>query len=139
MGSANPITPPFFLAQTGHEWVATLRFLVKRGTFPLDALAEQLALRPFHESRTPVLSSADRVAAGEVHGAMQEVILTVHSAADLATDAFDAFLVKAAISYQKAFGVVNPSAPTPAEAAAEAPGWKVVPPPPKKAKRRAKI
>ncbi len=141
VGSANPITPPFFLAQTGHEWVVTLRFLVQRNTFKPDALTRLLDLKPFYESRTPVLSIADRVALGDIHGAMQEVVLTVHTADDLATDAFDSFLVQAAISYQRAFGVIPPTAAQQADAAAlavEAPGWKVIAAPEPKSKPKTK-
>ena len=134
VGSLNPSDPPFFLAQTGHEWVVTLRFLVKRGTFKAEALTRLLGLVPFYESPTPILSTADRVSLGDIHGAMQEVVLTTHHAANLNTDAFDAFLVQAAISYQRACGVAN-SIPT---ESATPPGWKVLPAPEPKAKAKAK-
>ena len=117
--------PPFFRAVTGHEWVVTLRFNVRRGAFKPETLAAQLGLAPFHEGARPVLSRADRLAFGEPRGATQEVILTAHAAADLETDAFDAFLVKAAVSHQKAVGGAA-GAEAEAAAAEETPGWKVV-------------
>ena len=136
VGGPNPLSLPFFLAQTGHEWVVTLRFLVKRGTFKPEALTRLLDLNPFHESPTPVLSTADRVSLGDIHGAMQEIILTAHTAADLATDAFDAFLVQAAISYQRACGIA-PTNSLPAQPPTS-PGWKVLPAPEPKAKPKTK-
>ena len=136
VGTDDPNQPPFFLAQTGHEWVVTLRFLVKRGTFKPEVLTRLLNLNPFYESSTPILSTAERVSLGDLHGLMQEVVLTTHSADDLATDAFDAFLVQAAISYQRAYGVTNTN-PI-ADDSPTTPGWKVLPPPEPKAKPKAK-
>ena len=140
--------PPFLQAQTGQEWILTLRFLVKRGDFKLKALAEQLNLKPFYAGAKPVLSNAERITFGEVLGGTEEVILTVHSADELATEAFDAFLVKAAVSYQKAFGLAS-SIPDEALADAHAsaaegmpPGWRVITNDPEsipKAKRRPKL
>jgi excinuclease ABC subunit A len=119
-----PADPPFLQAQTGHEWVLTLRFTVKRGAFTLEALRKQLSLTPFHEGKRPVLSDAERITLAEPRGATQEVIITAHALDELATDAFDAFLVKAAISYQKATrGVDDPA--TDANLT-DTPGWTVV-------------
>jgi excinuclease ABC subunit A len=120
-----PDHPPFLQAQTGHEWVLTLRFTVKRNAFKLETLARQLQLAPFHEARKPVLSDAERITLNEPKGLFQEVILTCHTLEELATDAFDAFLVKAAVSYQNA---IKSEADEEAEAAVaeETPGWKVV-------------
>ena len=59
-------------------------------------------LAPFHEGARPVLSDAERITFGEPQGGFQEVILTGHAFEDFETDAFDAFLVKAAVSYLKA-------------------------------------
>jgi len=125
--------PPFLQAQTGHEWILTLRFLVKRGEFKAAALADQLNLQPFHQASKPVLSDAERVSLGATRGGTQEVILTVHSFDDLDTAAFDAFLVRAALSYQKEFGLVTGSISPEVLADAFAiategkpPGWTVI-------------
>jgi excinuclease ABC subunit A len=117
--------PPFLQAQTSHEWILTLRFLVKRNAFKLETLSKQLQLAPFHQARKPVLSDAERITIGEPKGLFQEVILTCHALEELETDAFDAFLVKAAVSYQNA---IKSEADEEAEAAIaeETPGWKVV-------------
>ena len=140
--------PPFLQAQTGNEWILTLRFLVKRGDFKPQALAEQLDLKPFYEGVRPVLSNARRVDLGEPLGRTDEIIVTVHAAEDLATDAFDAFLVKAALSYQKAFNVagsISPEVLADAFAIANegaAAGWRVITAPTaerSKAKRRPKL
>ena len=124
--------PPFLQAQTGQEWIVTLRFLVKRGDFKLKATSEQLALKPFHTSKTPIFSHAERITFGEAFGGTEEIILTFHTVEDVATEAFDAFLVKAAVSYQKAFSL---PAATPDEVLADAfataaektnPGWRAI-------------
>ncbi len=122
---AGPEDPPFLQAQTGHEWVLTLRFTVKRNAFKAETLAAQLKLAPFHEAERPVLSDADRISFGEPRGATQEVILTCHAFEEVETDAFDAFLVKAAVSYLKAVQA-GASEEIEAAVAEEAPGWEVV-------------
>ena len=121
----DPEAPPFLQAQTGHEWVLTLRFTVKRNAFKPETLARQLNLAPFHEARRPVLSDAERLSFGEPKGGFQEVVLTCHALEEVATDAFDAFLVKAAVSYQNA---VRTEGPDEVEAivAQDAPGWKEI-------------
>ena len=90
----DPKVPAFFEAETTHEWVATLRFRVPRGTFTTKGLEGRLGLRPFEESAVPVLSNAARVHIGP-HLGLHEVTITAHSASDLATPAFDAFLNEA--------------------------------------------
>ena len=117
--------PPFLQAQTGHEWVLTLRFTVKRNAFKPEALAKQLNLAPFHEAARPVLSDADRIILGEPKGGFQEVTLNCHALEEVETDAFDAFLVKAAVSYLKAVKS-EVSDEMDAAVAEDAPGWKVV-------------
>jgi len=125
VAGANKSDPPFFRAVTGHEWIVTLRFTVRRNAFKPETLAAQLRLAPFHEGARPVLSDAPRVAIADPRGATQEVTLTAHALADLETDAFDAFLVKAAVSYQKTFqGEASEEAE--AAVAEDAPGWKMV-------------
>ena len=116
---------PFLQAQTGHEWVLTLRFAVKRNAFKPETLARQLNLAPFHEAARPVLSDAERITFGEPRGAFQEVVLNCHALEEVETDAFDAFLVKAAVSYLKATqGEANAEAE--AAVAGEEPGWTVL-------------
>ncbi len=117
--------PEFLQAQTGHEWVLTLRFAVKRNAFKAEALAKQLGLAPFHEAKRPVLSDAERVVLGEPRGCFQEVTIACHALEEVATDAFDAFLVKAAVSYLKAVQA-DPIAEIEAALLEAAPGWKVV-------------
>ena len=137
IGSLSRIIPPFLQAETGQEWVVTLRFLVKRGDFKIKALADQLNLKPFREASRPVLSNAERLTFGPARGSTEEIIVTVHSHDDVATDTFDAFLVRAAVSYQKAFGNLTETTTStiPAEVLADAaaiaaeglpPGWRVI-------------
>ena len=89
---------PFFHATTSGEWVVTLRFFVPRNTFQESTLARQLALVPFHEGPTPVLSDAPRLTFTDV-GPTQEITITGHSAADFETEGFAAFLSKAVTAF----------------------------------------
>jgi excinuclease ABC subunit A len=93
--------PVFFTAMTGHEWVLSLRFSVPKNTFKKDALEAQLKLSPFHMSPTPVLSDSARISISPDCSARQEVMITTHSAADLETPSFDAFLTRAVAAYEK--------------------------------------
>jgi excinuclease ABC subunit A len=87
---------PFLDIQTGHEWVVTLRFTVPHSTFPpAQVLANQLGLKPFHELPTPVLCDADRVVVVPAVGRGQEITLTCHTAEELETPGFTAFLDQA--------------------------------------------
>ena len=125
---ASTETPPFFVAQTGHEWVVPLRFTVRRNAFALESLAKQLKLVPFHQAKRPVLSEAERIVIAPAKGGTQEIIITCHALDEVATDAFDAFLVKAAVSYQKAIQAADSDLEIEDHdpAAEEAPGWQVV-------------
>ncbi len=87
----------FLEAATGHEWVLTLRFRVRRGTFAPRALESELSLAPFDGGPVPVLSDAPRFAATSF-GPTQEITITAHLAADLATPAFDSFLARVVAS-----------------------------------------
>jgi excinuclease ABC subunit A len=107
-----PDSPPFFEATTGHEWVVTLRFRVPRNTFKPADLAAQLRLTPFAEGPVPVLSDAERLAVANARGAGQEITITCHSAADLETPGFDAFLGRAIASLR---GQAGPPAAAPVE------------------------
>ena len=51
-----------------------------------------MRLTPFHEGPTPVLSDSKRLVISNGKGGTQEIAITCHSAADLETPAFDAFL-----------------------------------------------
>ncbi|WP_435020602.1 excinuclease ABC subunit UvrA [Tundrisphaera sp. TA3] len=126
VGGTSADAPPFLQAQTGGEWILTLRFTVKRNAFHLDALSSQLKLTPFHEAKRPVLSDAERIAIAPAKGATQEVVITCHSLDEVATDAFDAFLVKAAVSYRKAVESADADVEIDGVAAEDAPGWQVV-------------
>ncbi len=122
------VGPPFFQARTGHEWVLTLRFLVRRNAFQADVLARQLALAPFHEAGARSSATPSGSPWASPGGRSRRSSITAHAADELATDAFDAFLVKAAVSYQKALKIEpNPDAELAADLA-ESPGWKVVTP-----------
>jgi len=98
------MTLPFFHATTSGEWIVTLRFNVHRNTFKAEALERQLGLTPFHEGSTPVHSDAQRLHVSN-QGTAQEIVLNCHSAAELQTDAFDQFLIKAVAAYNK---LLNP-------------------------------
>jgi excinuclease ABC subunit A len=85
---------PFFHATTSGEWVVTLRFFLPRGTFKENAVERLLALVPFHESSTPVLSDAPRVKVTHV-SSVQEVTITGHALDDFETPGFETFLSRA--------------------------------------------
>ena len=85
VASPDPTAPPFLEAFTGHEWVVSLRFLVKSHTFQADTLAAALGLLPFSQSPRPVLSDSARVTVNVLRGVGQEVTLTFHLAQDVQT------------------------------------------------------
>ncbi len=91
---------PFFHATTSREWVVTLRFNVPRNTFKPAALERQLKLVPFAESPTPVLCDSARLIMTDV-GPTQEIMIHCHSAEDVETAAFDAFLERAVGAFLK--------------------------------------
>ncbi len=97
--SANLNAPAFLVAQTGSEWVVTLRFTVPKGTFKIDKLDDDLNLIPFDESPTPILSDADRLVIRELVST-QEILITCHSD-DLDSRAFATFLGKAGKAHAK--------------------------------------
>src|SRR5262249_47787673 len=90
--------PAVFEAITGHEWIIPLRSRLPRNTFKPADLAAELGLTPFHDGPTPVLSDAERLTVANSRGLGQEVVITCHAAADLATEAFDAFLRRAVVA-----------------------------------------
>ena len=92
--AVEPGKPPFLEALTGNEWVLTLRFQLPKQTFREADLNRTLALVPFVESSPPVPSDLDRIEVTNF-ATLQELVLTVHSAADFQTVAFNAFLAEA--------------------------------------------
>lgn len=101
IAGAEPGSATFFQAQTGGEWIVTLKFTVVRNAFKAASLAQQLRLAPFSEGATPVLSDAARLSVTNVKGVTQEVVITCHSADDLETPAFEAFLARAVAAFQR--------------------------------------
>ncbi|MDR3634948.1 MAG: ATP-binding cassette domain-containing protein, partial [Isosphaeraceae bacterium] len=91
---------PFFHATTSREWVVTLRFHVPRNTFKAAALERQLKLVPFHEAATPVHCDSPRLTVTDI-GPTQEILILCHSAEDVETPAFDAFLARGVAAYLK--------------------------------------
>jgi excinuclease ABC subunit A len=91
----------FLHALTGHEAYLKLVFRVARGTFKLDRLSADLGLRPL--SDTPGLEGyardSNRVEVLSSPGGVQEVVVIVHSKAEIDTPAFREFLKKAVDSF----------------------------------------
>ncbi|MDR3622773.1 MAG: excinuclease ABC subunit UvrA [Paludisphaera borealis] len=100
---------PFFHATTSGEWIVTLRFCIPRRTFKEKTLAGLLALVPFSECATPVLSDAPRMRFAE-HPGYQEITLTGHALDDFQTPAFDDFLTLAVAAHALR---VQPAKPKP--------------------------
>jgi len=95
----------FLHAQTGEEWVLTLRFRVKKGTFSAETLNRGLALTPLDDlDELPVYGRGERVKAKNGKGPFQEVTITVHWQREIETPEFRKFLKEAADSY---FGMVD--------------------------------
>ena len=103
--AGKPGLVPFLEANTGEEWVVTLRFRVPKNSIKAAALQKALALTPFNLADPPVPTSADRLVVATLKGSpFQEIILTGHALADFETPAFDAFLAEAVAAYAKAEG-----------------------------------
>jgi len=92
----------FLHAQTGDEWLMTLKFRVKKGTFDEAALQNQLPLKPLDQlDELPVYGRGDRVKVKNLKGPFQEVTITVHWAREIDTPAFQKFLAAACSSYRQ--------------------------------------
>ena len=92
----------FLHAQTGDEWLLTLKFRVKKGTFDEAALQNQLPLKPLDQlDELPVYGRGDRVKVKNIKGPFQEVTITVHWAREIDTPAFQKFLASAVNSYRQ--------------------------------------
>ncbi len=92
----------FLHAQTGDEWLLTLKFRVKKGTFDEAALQKQLPLKALDQlDELPVYGRGDRVKVKNIKGPFQEVTITVHWAREIDTPAFQKFLASAVNSYRQ--------------------------------------
>ncbi len=90
----------FLHAQTADEWLLTLKFRVKKGTFDEATLQKQLPLKPLDQlDELPVYGRGDRVKVKNLKGPFQEVTITVHWLREIDTPAFQKFLTTAINSY----------------------------------------
>ena len=90
----------FLHAQTGDEWILTLKFRVKKGTFDSAGLNQHLGLAPLDNvDELPVYGRGDRVKVKNAKGPFQEVTVTVHWKREIDTSSFREFLREAAESY----------------------------------------
>jgi excinuclease ABC subunit A len=90
----------FLHAQTADEWLLTLKFRVKKGTFDEATLQKQLPLKPLDQlDELPVYGRGDRVKVKNLKGPFQEVTITVHWLREIDTPAFQKFLAAAINSY----------------------------------------
>lgn len=110
----------FLHAQTGDEWLLTLKFRVKKGTFREERLQSQLALRRIDDlDDLPVYGRGDRVRVKNLKGPFQEVTVTVHWQREIDTPEFRRFLKEAVAAFgaQSRARRLNPDDLTP---------WKVL-------------
>ncbi len=92
----------FLHAQTGDEWLLTLKFRVKKGTFDEATLQKQLPLKPLDQlDELPVYGRGDRVKVKNLKGPFQEITITVHWTREIDTPQFQKFLTAAVDSYGK--------------------------------------
>ena len=90
----------FLHAQTGDEWLLTLKFRVKKNTFRELELQQQLALKPWDDiDELPVYGRADRVRVKNLKGPWQEITITVHWQREIDTPAFREFLAAARAAF----------------------------------------
>ncbi len=102
----------FLHAQTGDEWLLTLKFRVKKSSFDEETLKRRLALKPLDDlDELPVYGRGDRVRVKNLKGPWQEVTVTVHWLREIETPAFADFLKKAVAAFlpQARVGSVNPA------------------------------
>jgi len=110
----------FLHAQTGDEWLLTLKFRVKKGTFQNDELVQRLNLTEIDDlDDLPVYGRSNRVRAKNLKGPWQEVTITVHWRSEVDTPEFREFLTEANDAYlaQALIGDLDKSELTP---------WKVL-------------
>ena len=92
----------FLHAQTGDEWLLTLKFRVKKGTFDELTLQKQIPLKSLDQlDELPVYGRGDRVKVKNLKGPFQEITITVHWAREIDTPQFQKFLTAAVDSYGK--------------------------------------
>ncbi len=92
----------FLHAQTGDEWLLTLKFRVKKGTFDEDALSRKLNLPSLDElDELPVYGRGARVKVKNLKGPYQEVTINVHWRREVETPEFADFLQTAIRGYCK--------------------------------------
>ena len=106
----------FLHAETGDEWLLTLKFRVKKSAFDEEQLARELKLKHVDDlDELAVYGRGDRVRAKNLKGPFQEVVITVHWMREIETPAFQAFLKKATESYlsQVQSAALNPAELTP--------------------------
>ncbi|MBX3444762.1 MAG: ATP-binding cassette domain-containing protein [Planctomyces sp.] len=110
----------FLHAETGDEWLLTLKFRVPKSAFDEGALNRRLGLKRLDDlDELPVYGRGERVRIRNLKGPFQEVVVTVHWQRELETDAFAAFLADAVRAYlgQARKASLNPDDLTP---------WKVL-------------
>jgi excinuclease ABC subunit A len=106
----------FLHAETGDEWLLSLKFRVKKSTFDEERLLKSLKLKKLDElDELPVYGRGERVRVKNLKGPFQEVTVTVHWAREIDTPAFKQFLDEAARSYlgQAKTAALNPLDLTP--------------------------
>ncbi|QDT53257.1 UvrABC system protein A [Caulifigura coniformis] len=102
----------FLHAETGDEWLLTLKFRVKKSAFDEDELSRALQLKRVDDlDELAVYGRGDRVRAKNLKGPFQEVVITVHWKREIETPAFREFLKRAAESYlsQAKAAALNPA------------------------------
>lgn len=102
----------FLHAQTGDEWLLTLKFRVKKNAFSEEALARKLSLKNLDDlDELPVYGRGDRVRVKNLKGPWQEVTIKVHWLREIETPAFAKFLSEAVTAFlpQARAGALNPA------------------------------
>jgi excinuclease ABC subunit A len=90
----------FLHAETGDEWLLTLKFRVRKSAFDEEQLDRALKLKHVDDlDELAVYGRGDRVRAKNLKGPFQEVVITVHWEREIDTPAFRDFLRKATDSY----------------------------------------
>ena len=92
----------FLHAETGHQWLLTLKFRVAKRTFERGRLVSRLDLKPLNELHDlPVYGSEPRVKCRQLRGPWQEVVLRVHNWEEVDRPEFWEFLETAVSGFQK--------------------------------------
>ena len=102
----------FLHAETGDEWLLSLKFRVKKSAFDEEQLARSLKLKHVDDiDDLAVYGRGDRARAKNLKGPFQEVVITVHWKREIETPAFREFLAKAVESYlsQVKTAALNPA------------------------------